>query len=266
MRRIIISESSLSLGFGDLQSAVGFFLNYGSTVASFTADQLAEVNRIVQSGVRRVYYPTAVAAQIVGYEWSWLRPSTTLAITAGTWEYNLPDNFGRMIGRFHFPVSTYRDDIQIVPEGKILDLRSHADVTDYPTSAAIRYLSSTGSTGQRQEVIFYPTPSVSLSLSYAYEAYSGALSDSYPYPLGGMQLSELYLESCLAVAESRINDTIGPHTMQYQTLLMDAIARDRKRGAQMYGHMGNREGCGDGWGDVWLSPPFDITYKGVVIN
>ena len=56
-----------------------------------------------------------------------------------------------------------------------------------------------------------------------------------------MQLAELYIESCLAVAESRLNDEIGIHTSQYQALLLDAISRDRRRDAQSYGQMGHVE-------------------------
>ena len=50
---------------------------------------------------------------------------------------------------------------------------------------------------------------------------------------------EVYLESCLAVAEHRLNDEIGLHTSLFEALLADAVARDRKRGAKSYGQMGN---------------------------
>jgi len=310
-----LAESSLSLAFTELQQRVGFFLGYGSVVADWSAAQDAEIILNVQSGVRRVYYPMGVSADLLGYEWSWLRPTETLylgasgtdgsivtatfdsatytdwvdqgittadtvditAIGSGSttigdyaiqsvatgaitltsspgdgtsltfWvkrtpaNYNLPDNFGRLIGDLHFAADDVRAPITLVRTGAILDMRARSDEKGTPYFAAVRPKSSTGSTGQRQEIIFYPEPDQAYTLSYNYEAYSGELTDALPYPLGGMQLSELYVESCLAAAEQRVNNEAGLHTQVYQAMLLDAVARDRKKGAHFYGHMGGRE-------------------------
>jgi hypothetical protein len=261
-----MSESGLSVGFPELQSECGYYLGYGRTHASWTAAQLAEVLGIVNSGVRRVYYPPAINAQTVGYEWSFLRPTTTLSITVeGGCDYDLPDDFGRLVGVFHYAAAEYRNPISIISVSRLLDLRASSDTTGSPTYAAIRYKASTGSAGQKQEVLFFPTPDASKTLSYEYEAYNGALSDSYPYPLGGMQLAELYIESCLAIAETRINDEIGQHAQQFQALLVDAIARDRKRGAQMYGHMGNVEEETEFFRRGYTGSVYPITYGGETI-
>ncbi|KKM73490.1 hypothetical protein LCGC14_1410030, partial [marine sediment metagenome] len=77
-----MSESSLSLGWTDFKSEVGFFLGYGRTIASFIGDQEAEVELIVHAGIRRVYFPPAFPGIEPGYEWSWLRPTTTLNLGA----------------------------------------------------------------------------------------------------------------------------------------------------------------------------------------
>ena len=304
-----MAESSLSIGLPELIQEVGFFLDYGRTGHSVA--QLAEIMSIIQSGVRRVYYPLPAGQATVGHEWSWLRPTTTLTLqqavsgaltrgsfTAGdsitqtttlaraiyvsddgsemilygvsgvadgtsTWypsdddddtsnawtpteiadtsKYDLPDDFGRLVGSIHFSPNLYRRSIEIVPIAQILEMRAVNAYTSYPRFAAVRYKTSDGSGGQRQEVLFFPQPDQAFVLHYEYEAYSSALSDSYPYPLGGMQLAELYTESCLAVAESRLNDEIGLHTAQYQALLADAIARDGKHDARSYGQMGHVE-------------------------
>jgi len=271
---------------------------------------------VIQSGVRRVYYPLATSGTgAPGHEWSWLRPTTTLTLTqaidgaltrgsftagdsitqtttlaratyvsddgselilygvsgvadgTNTWyptdddddsvnawtpteiadtsKYDLPDDLGRVVGSIHFPTNEYRRSVTIVPIGALLEMRARNAYTAYPVYAAIRYKASDGSGGQRQEILFFPQPDQNWTMLYEYEAYNGALSDSYPYPLGGMQLAELYIESCLAVAESRLNDEIGLHTAQYQALLIDAIARDRKHDARSYGPMGHVEDTHD---------------------
>lgn len=165
----------------------------------------------------------------------------TFVVKRSPANYDLPDNFSRLIGDLHFAAAEYQTAITIVSLGNIEEMRARSDQTGTPCFAAIRYKSSVGSTGQRQEILFWPEPSVYFPLTFAYEVYSGVLSDTYPYPLGGMHLSELYLESCLAVAEQRINGEAGLHTQMYQALLSDAIARDRKRGPRFYGHIGRGE-------------------------
>jgi len=261
------TESSLSIGFAELKSQVGYYLGMGRGVdKAWSASQISEIEGIVQSGVRRVYYPPALSAQMAGYEWSWLRPAhTPFAITAGIWEYDLPDDFGRLVGTFHYPPAAYRFSITVIPVSKLTDMKSNADLTNDPSYVAIRYKEQVDPqvVGQRQEALFYPIPSTAWSLEYEYEAYSGALSDTFPYPLGGMQLAEVYIESCLALAETRINDDIGQHAQQFQALLVDAIARDRKRGAQSYGQMGHRERTVDpSFRRGYEGSVYPITYRG----
>ena len=306
-----MAESSLSIGLPELIQEVGFFLDYGRS--GHAEAQLSEIMGVIQSGVRRVYYPAGPGAN--AHEWSWLRPTATLTLTktidgaltrgsftaggqitqtttlamatyvsdtgtamtlygvsgvadaSSTWYpsdddddtanaftpteiadtsvYDLPDNFGRIVGPIHFPSNEYRASVVTVPVGQILEMRALNAFSSTPRVAAVRYKTSDGSGGQRQEVMFFPQPDQNWSMLYEYEAYSGALSDSYPYPLGGMQLAELYIESCLAVAESRLNDEVGNHSAQYQALLADAIARDSKRDPGSYGQMGHVEEAGD---------------------
>jgi hypothetical protein len=80
-----------------------------------------------------------------------------------------------------------------------------------------------------------------------------------------MELSELYLESCLAVAEMRMNDTVGLHNQQYHQLLLSSIARDQKRGARYFGQMGNKEVIFDEFKRGFTGAVYPITYNGELI-
>ncbi len=234
-------ESGLSIGYPDLAGEVGFFLSYGRSSGGWSTDQLAEIDRIIQSGYRRVLYPPAVVKEAAGYEWSWLRPSTTVDIVDGIGDYDLPDDFGRLIGDFHYEANEHRSSVKRVSVGQLLELRSSSDQAGAPRYVAIRYKAGTGVTGQRQEALFYPTPDSDHTLAYCYDAYTGKLTNELPYPLGGMVMSELYIESCLAMAEGGPDDALGNHFQQYTMLLVDRIARDRKQGPRFFGNMGNRE-------------------------
>lgn len=257
-----MAESSLSVGYADLCAEVGFFLGYGRTSANWSVAQSTLIDKLVQSGVRRVYYPPAIDGQLVAQDWSWLHPTSTLSLTADDGDYDLPDDFGRLIGNIHYEPDEQRASIAVVSVGDLLEMRAHSDKEGAPTYVAVRYKSSDRTTGQRQEALFWPEPDASYTVYYEYEAYSGALSDTYPYPLGGMQLAELYIESCLAVAEQRVNDAPGVHSAAFQSLLIDALLRDRKRGARNFGHMGHCENYIERirHGDTGSSYP--IVYKG----
>jgi hypothetical protein len=120
-------ESGLSLGYADFCGEVGRFVGFGKkAVASYSAIQIATIDTIVQSGIRRVYYPTSLDANTLSYDWSWMHPTTTLSTTAEDSDYDLPDDFHRVVGTFYFAPSSYYPEIQIISVGKVLqqlDLR-----------------------------------------------------------------------------------------------------------------------------------------------
>ncbi len=263
-----MAESGLSIGFTELKAAVGRLLGYGSASANWSDSQLAEIVGIVQTGYRRVLYPPSVVEGAAGFQWTFLRPTATLTITSAAADYDLPDDFGSLAGGFHYQEETYLPMIQRVPLAHILEARSAYSHSSDPEFVAIRFKSSDGSSGQRQEALFYPAPDTTRVLSYSYDAYQGALSDSYPYPLGGMQMGELYKESCLAIVEVDYFGAPGSHFETYKALLADAISRDRKHGARRFGNMGNpSEITTDVFkrGKQLHDGAYSITYKGSYI-
>lgn len=256
-----MAESGLSIGLPDLRKEVGSFLGYGTS--GWSTDQQNEIDRYIQSGVRRVLYPPAVSEETAGYEWTWLSPTTTITTVSGTADYDLPDDLGRIVGELHYPSEEYRTDIVHVPEGQILQARAGSDDSGAPYWYAERWKATTGTTGQRKELLLYPEPDQAWALTYSYEAFQGALSADYPYPPGGMKLAELYIESCLAVAEERGDDQVGLHRTEFERLLVDAVRRDKKTGPKVFGQMGHREdGRAREFRRGWGSGTYPITYHG----
>jgi len=139
-----MAESSLTLGFPELRQAIGFYLGYGSVIGDWTATQIAVIETIVQTGYRRVLYPPAIDASTVGYEWSFLRPSTTLDIETDIGDYDLPDSFNRIVGEFHYEPDEHRSAVKIIALAALLDMRAHSDRNSAPSFAATRYKSSDG--------------------------------------------------------------------------------------------------------------------------
>lgn len=238
-----MAESTLSIEYEDLQAEVGAFMHYGEDVSTWSAKEVKQVDRLIQSGVRQFYYPPATEGVELGYQWSFMQPTTTLATVADTDTYDLPDDFGSMVGQMQFNVdATYHRSIVQISVGKLHELQQRSDDTGQPQYFATQFKTSTGASGQRHEIVFWPNPDAAYTLTYRYDAYAGKLvQDTFPYPLGGMKYGECIIESCLAVAEKRGNDEDGFHGQEFRRLLAAAVALDRRNGAQRYGQMGGDE-------------------------
>jgi len=238
-------ESTLSIAYGDLLSEVGHFLGYGRDATAWTQDQTDDADAAVQSGVRQFYFPPPIAAGQTPHTWSFMRPVTTLEITADDYEYDLPDAFGAILEPMTFEPDNAWEAIRIVGEAQIRSLRqTGSTATTRPKYAAIRPKAFTGAAGQRFEIIFHPTPDATYTLTYAYTALVNQLTAQYPYPLGGMAHGETILESCLAIAEERMNDgERGLHHTKFLERLAASVVRDAEAMRQeFFGYNGDASG------------------------
>lgn len=77
-----MAESTLALTFDDLRAEMGQFLGYGRTSGSWVAAQSALIEAIMHSGVRRLYWPPPLPGQSIAHEWSFIKPTTTLTLSA----------------------------------------------------------------------------------------------------------------------------------------------------------------------------------------
>jgi len=258
-----VSESALSLKYADLMSEVGRFLGLGSDASAWSGDNRDMIDRCVQSGVRQFYYPPAIEGIEVGYEWSFLNPTTTIVTVIGDREQDLPDDLGRIVGNIHYAASVQSTPIYMISEHRMLALGQQDAGNGRPTYATVRYKAgTTADEGQRLEVVWWRAPDAAYTLTYRYEAYVGKLSSTRPFVLGGMKHSETVVESCLAVAEQRVNDEKGLHWDRFAASLATSIALDRKVGARYFGQMGSPELIAEET-DLSCRSNGTITYKGV---
>jgi len=255
-----MAESGLSIGFPDLQVEVGVYLGIGPTAASWSAENTALVDRVIQSGIRQFYYPPSDNPRNV-HEWSFLRPTTTLSTVVDQWEYDLPDDFSRIVGNLYYDDAISLTSVPIIAYGTLLELRAQTDSSSVSRVAAVRAKATDATTGQRSELLLHSPPDAVYVLTYQYEAFNGKLTAVAPYPLGGMKYAETIISSCLAVAEYRVNSERGIHWEKFLANLSTAVAGDRNSGAVNFGYMGDphnstvstRHNC---------RSSYPITYKG----
>lgn len=75
--------SALTFGsFQYLKREVGIYLELGANEASWTHEEQALVEMVVQRGIRRFYTPPILPGERHAHEWSFLRPLTTLQLSA----------------------------------------------------------------------------------------------------------------------------------------------------------------------------------------
>lgn len=196
-----------------LKREVGGYLGFGWNRNSWSHDQDGRVDSIVQSGLKRFYFPPPLpqgegSPPRPPHKWSFLCPKTTLPLSSGTQAYNLPADFSGILGEFNFSSGSSRDRIAIVPEPQLRHLTVSNPQNGVPTHAAVRPKSSDSSAAQVWEVLFYPTPNATFTLEYRYTVVPPAIDSTNAYPLGGKQHSETILAACFyeAVQRERMDD------------------------------------------------------------
>jgi hypothetical protein len=161
----------------------------------------------------------------------------TFAIT-GNGTYDLPDNIGYVVDWLTFEAGVGYPPIQLVDESQIRELQEEGTSTGQPRYAAVRAKAPTGTIGQRYEIVFWPTPSSNYTLYYSGIYFPDAPSGTQ-YPMGGMPHAETILQSCLAIAEQREDQTRGVQYALFLERLAASIEYDISLEPDFLGYNGD---------------------------
>lgn len=268
-----MAESSLSIVWSEYEARIGSYLGWGRGVlvygdTAWTNRQQFEIDGIMASQLRRFYFLSLPSGRDAPYEWSFLKPTATLAFAVNTSTVPLPDDFNGFEG----PITVLTTNSTAQPWQ--IEWRSEASIrqlyavtpamTGPPMFAAeVPLKGTTATAGQRWQLLLFPLADQSYSLQAQYAINPDYLSAPFPYAYGGVQHTETILEGCLAIAEERLDDSSGVHADRYQTLLRASIAADMRHKPQKLGYNRDRsDECGS-WnrGDVHYWAPA-ATYNG----
>jgi len=248
-----------------LRAEVAFYLgfgrgdDYGEKV--WTTQQKNDLDFILRSGLRQFYFPPPVDKIV--YRWSFLKPVAQLDLASGESTVNLPDDFGGIEGRVTVSGSSNSYwPITITSEGRIREMFARLpDTTGQPECAAqVAVKNTTLKDGQRWQLQVYPAADTDYTLNVAYYILPEILSGIRPFADGGEQHAETLLESCLAIAEQKMDDTLGVHSAKFRERLAASIAEDQKNKPANLGY--NRD-CSDGREWQWRRGYLDsqVTYN-----
>lgn len=263
-----MAESTLSLTLLDYKRAVADYLGFGRDETVWSANELAQVVEYVKSGLRQFYNPPLLPGRATPHEWAFLRPTTTLAVSEDDADYDLPDAFGGFIGGMVFSGDdNVAGEVIVTTLGEVLRRRSlPSDATGPPSVAATRPKTGVGATGQRWELLLWPTPNGDYTLTYRYQIIPDHIPADAQYPWGGEQHAETILASCLAVAERMDERAEQTKRVYFLERLAASIAVDERQAGEFIGSPQGRW-AGGGFGGLqslrqaYLPP---ITYNGVL--
>lgn len=219
----------------------------GLTMLFLDSGLRLRISKIVSSGVATYLSvggtsPTAGPYAILGPTDQ--AAGDTFTVRGTGMVYDLPDDFGAIDGDLTFGRSEFFKSIPIVGEGQIRSLQQRNVSAGNPRFAAIRPLNNDGRSGQRFELLLWPSPDATYNLTYRYKVLAQKLSDTKPYALGGMAMGEVVMASCLAQAENHVNDERGVRQQKFLERLSAQVSADREAiTPQFFGY--NADGSDD---------------------
>ena len=209
-------------------------VGWGRDITQWTSTQLVDFVDILKRGSRMFYFPPMPEGQPV-YEWTFLRTIGSITLVTGDYTYTLPDDFGGTIldRSVTWPVGNGNRMLTKISEQDIRKNQAYDNQSGVPKYYAVRNLTHAPTTGQRWELLTYPTPSAAVNgivLSYSYVFVPNVITSANKYPVGGAQYSEVILSAILAAAEYKEDDDpSGPYHQKFQELLQVAMRNDEQQ-------------------------------------
>lgn len=179
--------------------------------------------------------------------------------------YDLPDDFGGFEGDMVYAEGSNKPNVRIIGEGKIRSLRAGTTSRTNPQFAAMRpKKQTTTTTGQRFEIMFFPIPSVTSTLSYRMLVLPELLvTSTITHPYGGAMHSETILASCLAIVESQEEEIRGVKWQEFMDRLAASIQIDKKQiSADHFGYNRDNSDSAQSSGSRRHPQTYLVTYNG----
>lgn len=220
-------DSSLAGLFAD-----NTFNGYGMTIthADTSVDEVLVTGYTGASGTF-TFAAVSNQAPAVGDTYTALPTTVASPAVAGqTYRYYLPDDFdGVLLTPFTYNIGGPRLEVKTVSEITIRELRAGANVSGTVSTAAYRPINTTAaSTGRRWELLLWPSPASTNTITAIYKRFPQALVNTTDRSVAGFQHDDTILTACIAEAERQRGDAIGPREQAYQVKLKKSLDLDAR--------------------------------------
>lgn len=184
---------------------------------------------LLSEALRNFYFNTADGER-GPHGWSFLNPVSTFNTAAGDGDYDLPDDFGQRSNEWvchadgvPYPMSVVAyDHLQGLIAGPVSGIAAPRYVAVTPKSGF------DGTTSQRFQAVFAPTPDREYRITYRYPIEPRSLTPDNPYPLGGAVHAETIRAAVQARAELFQDCQAGQYAAIYQQRLAVSVQNDRQ--------------------------------------
>lgn len=224
------AAGGLDLTYSSLRTAIGDHLGWTRTSGNWSVDEGARLDAILNAGYRQFLYPVPIPGEKTAHRWSFLKPTGTFDTVADDYLYDMPSDFGAIIGDVIYDDDEYvHRTIEQTSCGMIDRNRAVNVASGLPYLFALRPKAVTMTAAQVTEMMLYPTPDAAYGLIYHYDAKVNPLSSVNLYPLGGQAHSETLLQSCRDIASAWYKDDPGgrEHTLFLERLTA-SVESDRR--------------------------------------
>jgi len=201
-----------------------------NTTPTITAS-IDEAQKIVNDAYRNF---------VTSYDWSFLKPEWQLTTIVNQWEYELPQDYKRLITPLHFSLSDAYPPVRETTYEDIIYRRSVSDIDMYPERYATRAGTYDKDIGQRYMIVFYPTPDSSYTLHGRMEIMPVKLDSDADLPIGGAEFSGVLKQLCLAEAESSQDEVVGVQQQKAQAMLGQAMMNDSRKNPRTLGYLADK--------------------------
>ena len=223
----------LALTRADLRDEIARFMSFGTYTQATTQSQ-RDINAFIRRGLRQFYNPQPMAGDNQSHTWSFLQPWAALSTIANTQAYNLPAQFGGLVGDITFSAETAKSPIENVGEANFRRIQSEdPDKKGRPSVCCVMPKDAADTEYPDNPTAFtlhmWPTPDAVYALEYKYVAIQGDEEDSPTATfLGGVQHSETILTSCLSIAEEYAETPSTRYRESFMIRLAASIMLDRR--------------------------------------
>ena len=129
-------------------------------------------------------------------------------------DFDLPDDYGRILGDLTI-FDNHRMHCVVKQRSEYEVTRARANTNTNPQASrmyAIRqkFPFAGATSGERWEIMLYPTPDTAYTFQYRYEVLANMLTSAAPYPYGGAAHADTILAACQAEAARLFKPSMSP--------------------------------------------------------
>ncbi len=193
-------------------------LTFGGTSTIYDPEMVGKTVSVYTNDSNQTFVASGTIVKVSGSS-ATLATGTTIAAGTYRWGmvsdgvYQLWDDFGGFEGAYlTLEQGSRKPRVMFANESTLRDAARYSDEssTGWPMYASVRTIAGNEPTApQRNQIIVWPVPNETCSLSSKYVRVLDTLSSVLRFPPGGAPYSELFLAACLAAAEKEIDDTRG---------------------------------------------------------